>query len=97
MTRGRTRLTRDEAETLAIGGLQFLAANEEHLTRFMALTGIAPEELRDAAMSDDFLSGVLDYFMGDEATLLAFAASRGIDPAQVGAARALLSGGDAGL
>lgn len=68
MARRGARLTREEAESLAIEGLQFLASDEEHLSRFLALTGIAPEELRDAAMSDDFLSGVLDYFMGDEPT-----------------------------
>ena len=50
-----------------------------------------PTDLRDAATSDNFLSGVLDFFMGDEPTLLAFAASRNCDPARIGIARSILS------
>ena len=87
-------MTREEAEMLAIEGLQYIAGDPEQLNRFLALTGIAPSDLRDAATSDNFLSGVLDYFMGDEATLLAFAASRNCDPARIGLARAILSRDD---
>lgn len=91
MSRQKAAMTLEDAETLAIEGLQFIASSPEQLSRFLALTGIAPGDLRDAATSDNFLSGVLDFFMGDEPTLLAFAASRGLDPAQVGQARMILS------
>jgi len=76
---------------LAIEGLQYIAASETELERFLALTGVAPSDLRDLAQSPAFLSGVLDYFLGDEATLLAFSASRGRKPQEVPLARAMLS------
>ena len=84
-------MNRETAEMLAIRALGYLAGDPEQLARFLALTGIAPEDLRAAATQASFLSGVLDFFMGDEPTLLAFAASAGIDPAEVPVAREVLS------
>lgn len=84
-------MKRVEAEALALEGLQYIAADDAELERFIALSGIAPSDMREAAQSADFLSGVLDYFMGDEATLVAFAASRGRDPASIAVAREVLS------
>lgn len=83
----------DEAELLAIEGLQFIAGNGEELSRFLALSGLSPVDLRDAADSPAFLSGVLDYFMGDETVLMAFAAAKGRDPSDIGIARMVLSRG----
>ena len=91
MVRRNPGLTREEAEMLAFQGLQFIAADSGLLGRFLALTGVSPADLRDMATSDDFLSGVLDFFMGDESTLLAFATSRGCDPSTIGMARSVLS------
>lgn len=84
-------MTRQEAEMLAIEGLQHIAGNETDLSRFLALSGLSPQDLRDVAQSPAFLSGVLDYFMGDEASLLAFAAAHGRDPAEISMARTVLS------
>jgi hypothetical protein len=84
-------MTRNEAEILAIEGLRYIAASESELDRFIALTGIAPSDLRQAAASPLFLSGVLDYFLGDEPTLLAFAAACGRPPHDIPAARQALS------
>ena len=84
-------MTREMAEMLAIQALGYLAGDTEQLARFLALTGVAPEDLREAASEASFLSGVLDFFLGDEATLLAFAASAGIDPAEIAVAREVLS------
>lgn len=85
------QLAREEAESIAIRGLQHIAGDRELLQRFLALTGIDPQDMRDAADSDTFLSGVLDFFMGDEAALLAFTASIGEDPSIVSSARTVLS------
>ena len=84
-------MTREAAEMLAIRALQHLAGDSEQIARFLSLSGIAPEELREAANSTDFLSGVLDYLMGDEATLVAFAASAGCEPGEIATPRAALS------
>src|SRR4051794_16910253 len=87
--------TRQEAATaLAITALSFVAADPEHLGRFLSLTGIGPESIRAAARQPGFLLGVLDYVAGDEAMLLAFANQNDFDPEDVQRARAALADGE---
>jgi hypothetical protein len=80
------------AETVAIDALGFLAAEPERLARFLALSGLGPHNLRQAAVSPGFLAAVLDHLAADEPLLLAFAAAQGISPAAVIRARDTLSG-----
>ena len=80
------------AEAVAIDALNFLAAEPERLSRFLALSGLGPHNLRQAATSPEFLAAVLDHLAADERLLVAFAASHGIDPARVARARDALSG-----
>jgi len=82
---------RAAAIDLAIAALCFIAAEPERLGRFLALTGIGPESIREAAREPEFLLGVLDYLAADETLLLAFANQDGIDPEQVVQARAVLA------
>ena len=88
--KARSRPTREAAETLAVQALVFIAEQPEQLSRFLAVTGIAPDQIRDAAREPDFLAGVLDHMLGDEALLIAFAESAGIDPASVARLRSML-------
>jgi hypothetical protein len=81
------------AQELAIAALGFIAAEPERLGRFLAMTGIGPESIRDAAREPRFLAGVLDHIAGDERLLLAFAAENEVDPGHVMLARDLLIGG----
>ena len=76
-------MTPDTATSIAISGLQFIAGDEDQISRFIALTGISPDEMRAAAGSESFLIAVLEFFMGDEPTLLAFAASQNINPEDI--------------
>jgi len=85
-------LTQEAAEGLAIQALTFIAQDGERLGRFLAVTGIGPAEIRAAAREPGFLVGVLDHLAGDERLLSAFAAEAGIDPPDVGKARAALGG-----
>ena len=80
-------MTPEAATRLAISGLQYLGGDPEQLSRFVALTGIAPNAIRNQANSPAFLAAVLDYFLGDEPTLLAFAASFDIKPEDILKAR----------
>ncbi|MFZ1812990.1 MAG: DUF3572 domain-containing protein [Rhizobiaceae bacterium] len=89
-------MNREAAEMLAIRGLQYLAGDAEQLDRFLALSGVALDDLRLSATSPDFLSGVLDFFLSDETTLLAFSANAGCDPGDVMIARNCLSRQDHG-
>jgi hypothetical protein len=87
-----TPFSRDEAETLAVAALSFLATRPEALGRFLALTGIGPAMLRRAAADPGFLAGVIDFFLGEETLLIEFAADSGIPPERIGDARRRLGG-----
>lgn len=85
-----TQMSRDEAETVAVAALGFLAGDPERLSRFLALTGIDPGNIRTVAGHPAFLASVLDHVMSDESLLLAFSANGGIAPERIAPARRLL-------
>ncbi len=80
------------ASEAAIAGLAFLAADAERLDRFLALSGLGPHNLRRAAADPAFLTAVLDYIVGDERLLVAFAAEQKLRPAEIVRARDALGG-----
>lgn len=83
--------TADDAASLALGGLAFLAEDAERLTRFLALTGIGPATLRAGADAPETHLAVLDHLLSDESLLLVFAAAKGLAPETVAHARAVLA------
>ncbi len=87
-----SRVSREEAETIAIAALGFLASDPDRLGRFLDMTGLGPENLRAAAAETGFLSQVLAHVAQDESLLLAFAANTGEQPERVGAANVALAG-----
>jgi hypothetical protein len=84
----------EDAERIAILALGHLANDPEQLSRFLALSGMAPSDLRSAAGDPAFLAGVLEHFTNHEPSLLAFAEAAGLEPQAVADARTVLSGGD---
>ncbi|MBV9556052.1 MAG: DUF3572 domain-containing protein [Pseudolabrys sp.] len=88
----RLSVTSEAAETLAIQALNFIAADTERLGRFLAMTGIGPADIREAAREPGFLAGVLDHVAGNEALMVMFAVEAGVPPGVVNAARTALSG-----
>jgi hypothetical protein len=85
-------VTKDVAEALAIQALSYLASDGERLGRFLAVTGIGPEEIRSAAGEPGFLVGVLEYLASDEPLLSGFAAEAGINPNDIVKAHMALGG-----
>ena len=83
---------REAAEEIAIAALSYLAGQPEQLGRFLAITGIGPQQLRAAAAQPGFLAGVLEHFGSEEALLRAFADEARIDPVEIVRARIILSG-----
>jgi hypothetical protein len=83
-------LSREGAEQLAIRALAFLAGEPEELGRFLALAGLGPETIRNAASDPAFLAGVMEYFMENEPLLLVFTAREKVRPTMFAAARYLL-------
>lgn len=86
------RLTRDDAEEVALKALRFLAEDEARLSRFLTLTGLSPAELRANAGEAQVLAGVLNHLLEDESLLFVFTSNAGIAPEQVGDAHRLLTG-----
>ena len=88
----RDSADREAAESLAIQALTYLAGEPERLGRFLALSGLGPEQVRLAATEPGFLAGVLEYLGSDESLLLAFAEHARVDPGEIARAQAALSG-----
>lgn len=87
----RHRMTEADAHAAAVDALTFLVQDPDRLSRFMALTGLEPATIRDAARSPDFLSAVLDHVAADEALLVACAGASGRRPEDLARAQAILS------
>lgn len=92
MNRDRRATGGEDPEALAIAALGHLAGATDQMSRFLALTGLEPDQLRHQAESPAFLTGVLDFVLADESLLLAFCANCRIDPRDVAPARAALAG-----
>lgn len=82
----------EDAETLALRALAFLAAEPERLEPFLSATGLSPQTLRAAAGEQGFLASVLEHVSGSDDLLLEFASNLAIRPEAVVRARETLSG-----
>lgn len=85
-------ITSEEAETLALKALAFLASEPERLEPFLAATGLGPTTLRSAAQEPGFLLGVLDHLCASDSLLLEFAGNLSLSPEMVAQAREILAG-----
>lgn len=81
------RMNQEDAEILAIRALGFIADDEDRLTRLIALTGLAADDLRQRATDPGFLGALLDFLLEDERMLMEFVARTGIRPEDPYAAR----------
>jgi len=82
-----------DGASIAIAALSWISADGEMISRFCALTGIEPGQMRLAADEPGFLAGVLEFLLAHEPTLMRFCDDNRIDPAAVQRAHAELSGG----
>lgn len=83
----------EQAQRIAIAGLGFIAADDKLLQRFLAISGIEPDQIRAAAGEPGFLAGVLGFIAAHEPTLLEFSDHSGIPPQSVMKAIEALPGG----
>lgn len=82
-----------DGASIAIAALSWLSADGEMISRFCAVTGIEPGQIRDAAREPGFLAGVMDFILAHEPTLLRFCEDNGLDPLVVQRAGQALAGG----
>ena len=87
------RLSRDEAEIIALKALGFLVSSPDRAERFLSLSGLAPEDLRSKAGDPHFLAGVIEHLLADELLLIMFCEDAGIDPRIPARAVAILRDG----
>ena len=76
-------MTLEEAETVALKGLGFLANSVADLERFVAGSGVDPAAFRLRAEDPHFLAAVIDFLLMDDALLLAFCRAESLDPRQI--------------
>lgn len=88
-------LPADQAETLALQALGWLAGQDDLCGAFLGQSGLGHDDLRARAGDPEFLGFVLDFLMTDEPALLAFCEDTGIRPDKPLRARLGLPGGDA--
>ncbi len=88
----RPLAAQEAAEALSIQALSFIAGDTERLGRFLAVTGIGPAEIRQAAREPRFLAGVLEFLVSDHKLAAEFAAEAGYTPADLANAYIALGG-----
>lgn len=85
-------LGRAAAEALALHAVAIMVADEDLLSRFLAITGSGIGDLRDRIGDPDFLGAVLDLVLEDDATVHKVAAAAGVGVEFILAARTQLPG-----
>ncbi len=91
----KTKEDKLPAQEIAALALQHMADDSTLLGRFMGLTGLGADDLREASSQPEFLVAVLDFYLGHEPNLLEFAKTRNIDPESVAKARSILCSDEA--
>lgn len=71
---------------LGLNALVFVLGEEARASRFLALTGLTPDELRAGLHDRAVMAAVLEFLANHEADLVAAAAALAIAPGQLGAA-----------
>ena len=75
-----------DPQVLALGVLGWLLESEHRADRFLALTGLTPDTLRDGLGDPAVLGAVFDFLAGHEPDLVAAAEAVGVAPEVLAAA-----------
>ena len=85
----------NDPQALALAALAETLADERRARRFLDLTGIGTDELRQRAGDPVLLSALIGFLEAHEPDLLAVAQGIGVKPEALVASRRLLDKGDA--
>ena len=86
-------MDRDQAETVALRALGWLAGQDALLPVFMGSTGASEGDIRARAQDREFLASVLDFLVLDDAWIVAFCKAESLPYDAPNAARITLAGG----
>ncbi len=81
--RRNSTLSVEAASNLALRALTFLASETDQLARFLTLTGLTAEDLKENIAKRHLHRAVLAHLMQDESLLLTFCATEAVDPADI--------------
>ena len=87
-------MERNAAETIGLKAVAWLAADEDLLPVFMGSSGADEATMRAAVHDPQLLAAVLDFIVMDDAWILSFCQSIGVEPEAVMSAKAALPGGE---
>ncbi|OWQ94425.1 DUF3572 family protein [Sphingopyxis witflariensis] len=87
-----TNALHDDDAALALGALGWILADEPRAERLLALTGLAPDELRASLGERATLAAILSFLTAHESDLIACAAALQVKPEQLAAAAHRLEG-----
>jgi hypothetical protein len=88
-------MRQDQAETVALQALAWLAANDDLFPVFLGATGASAADVAAGAARPEFLGSVLDFLVMDDAWVVAFCDDTGHPYTLPMMARAHLPGGAA--
>lgn len=71
----------------SLGALAWILADEARAQRFLDLTGLTPDGLRQGLEQAEVQAAVLDFLCGHEPDLIAAAEALGVAPEAIAAAR----------
>jgi Protein of unknown function (DUF3572) len=83
----------ETAFSYAHSAVSFILADDPLRERFLALSGLAPDELHGRIEDTDFLASVLEFLISHDPDLIAFAQAHNFKPENVVAAWRQLGGG----
>ncbi len=78
--------------TVALMALSWLLQDQRLADRFLGLTGLSPDSLREGIGTRGVQSAVLDFLAGNEGDMVAAADALGLTPERIVKARDALSG-----
>lgn len=84
----------EKAEVIGIQALGWIIGNDDISGAFLNMSGLSTDELKTRASDPEFLGFVLDFLLGDEASLITFCADYELPNDSVAHARMALPGGD---
>lgn len=87
-------MTPDTAQAIALQAAAFIFAEDALRDRFLALSGTGPDDVRARIQDQDFLASFLEFLMGHEPDLMAFAGAAAARPEDVVRAWRALGGGE---
>ena len=85
-----------DPQALALTALGWVLTDEDRAARFLALTGLTPDGLREGLGQPGTMLAVIDFLCANERDLVAAAEALGVSPERLaGAGRDLVRGGRA--